>query len=87
MEREKGSAAYLGLLYLYKQAHAFYNPLIATADNSEKSCTGEKQDYDDEDLRCIKDAILTDWDADRDGKIYIDELKMMLRVQRQMAEK
>ncbi|EUB56416.1 Calbindin-32 [Echinococcus granulosus] len=44
-------------------------------------------DYDDEDLRCIKDAILTDWDADKDGKIYIDELKMMLRVQRQMSEK
>ncbi|CDS43582.1 calbindin 32 [Echinococcus multilocularis] len=46
-----------------------------------------QEDYDDEDLRCIKDAILTDWDADKDGKIYIDELKMMLRVQRQMSKK
>ncbi|KAM3183241.1 hypothetical protein ACTXT7_010727 [Hymenolepis weldensis] len=46
-----------------------------------------QDDYDDDDLRCIKNAILTDWDANRDGKIYIDELKMMLRVQRQMSDK
>ncbi|VUZ41157.1 unnamed protein product, partial [Hymenolepis diminuta] len=45
-----------------------------------------QDDYDDEDLRCIKNAILTDWNANRDGKIYIDELKMMLRVQRQMSD-
>ena len=45
------------------------------------------QDYDDEDLNTLKNAILTDWDADKDGKIYIDELKMMFRVQRQMSEK
>ncbi|VDN96119.1 unnamed protein product [Rodentolepis nana] len=46
-----------------------------------------QDDYDDEDLRCIKDAILSDWDANKDGKIYTDELKMMLRVQRQMSDK
>nr|CDS33670.1 calbindin 32 [Hymenolepis microstoma] len=46
-----------------------------------------QDDYDDDDLRCIKDAILTDWDANKDGKIYTDELKMMLRVQRQMSDK
>ncbi len=45
------------------------------------------QDYDDEDLKSIKKGILVWWDADKDGRIYIDELKMMLRAQRQMADK
>uniref|UniRef100_A0A5K3F9L3 Calbindin-32 n=1 Tax=Mesocestoides corti TaxID=53468 RepID=A0A5K3F9L3_MESCO len=46
-----------------------------------------QEDYDAEDLKCIKEAILKSWDANRDGKICLDELKMLLRVQRQMADK
>ncbi|VDD75521.1 unnamed protein product [Mesocestoides corti] len=65
----------------------FRSPEKITDDDIDRIFSYYDEDYDAEDLKCIKEAILKSWDANRDGKICLDELKMLLRVQRQMADK
>ena len=39
------------------------------------------QDYDVDDIESMKEAILDKWDMNRDGKISLGELSVLLRKQ------